>query len=158
MVNILVDRVNLSYYSPVSSISKKQVFDHFLAIPSDLGQIERVQDFARNVLSMTDYPNETRHDIILALQEGVNNAIKHGNGSDSDHDVSIKMTLYDSHLELRIRDKGMGFDRDCLDDPTTPEQRMRCNGRGLLFMENYMDEICFVRTPGYHELKMIRYR
>jgi hypothetical protein len=25
-------------------------------------------------------------------------------------------------------------------------------------MENYMDEICFVRTTGYHELKMIRYR
>jgi len=139
-------------------MSNKQVFDHFLAIPSDLNQIERVQDFARNVLSMTDYPSEIRHDIILALQEGVNNAIKHGNGNDSDHDVSINMTLFDSHLELRIRDKGMGFDRNCLEDPTTPEQRLRCSGRGLLFMENYMDEICFVRTTAYHELKMIRYR
>lgn len=142
----------------MSSLNNKQVSDHFLAIPSDISQIDKVQDFARNILSTTDYPRETRHDIILALQEGVNNAIKHGNGSDSDHDVSIKMTMYDSHLELSIRDKGMGFDRDCLEDPTTPEQRMRCHGRGLLFMENYMDEICFVRTTGYHELKMIRYR
>ncbi|MBT7616324.1 MAG: hypothetical protein HN590_03460, partial [Calditrichaeota bacterium] len=59
-------------------MSNKQVFDHFLAIPSDLTQIERVQDFASNILSRTDFPTETRQDIILALQEGVNNAIKHG--------------------------------------------------------------------------------
>jgi len=142
----------------VSRKSNKQVFDHFLAIPSDLSQLERVQDFAQNVLSTTDYPIDIRQDIILALQEGVNNAIKHGNAADPSHDVSIKMTLFDSHLELRIRDKGAGFDRDCLEDPTTPEQRLRCNGRGLLFMENYMDEICFVRETDYHELKMIRYR
>lgn len=142
----------------MKNLKNRQVFDHFLAIPSDIKEIERVQVFARNVLSSTNYPSDTRQDIILALQEGVNNAIKHGNENDAEHEVSINMTLYDSHLEMRIRDKGNGFDRDCLEDPTSPEQRMRCNGRGLLFIENYMDEICFVREPGYHELKMIRYR
>ncbi len=142
----------------MKNLSNNQVFDHFLAIPSDIKEIERVQDFARNVLSTTTYPSDTRQDIILALQEGVNNAIKHGNGNGSSLEVLIKMTLYESHLELRIRDKGLGFDRDCLKDPTEPEQRMRCNGRGLLFIENYMDEICFVREAEYHELKMIRYR
>lgn len=139
-------------------MTNMQVFDHFLAIPSDIKEIETVQDFAQGVLSRTSYPNEIRQDIILALQEGVNNAIEHGNGNGSEQEVSIKMTLYDSHLEMRIRDKGLGFDRDCLKDPTDPRQRMRCNGRGLLFIENYMDEICFVREEGYHELKMIRYR
>ena len=79
-------------------------------------------------------------------------------GNESEQEVSIKVPLYDSHLEMRIRDKGLGFDRDCLKDPTDPEQLMRCNGRGLLFIENYMDEICFVREADYHELKMIRYR
>ncbi|MCF7807534.1 MAG: ATP-binding protein [Candidatus Marinimicrobia bacterium] len=138
--------------------NNKQVFNHSLAIPSDFKEIDKVQDFARNVLSSCDYPNETQQDIILALQEGVNNAIKHGNGSLPDQEVSINMTVYDSHLELRIRDNGLGFDRDQLKDPTNPEERMRCNGRGLLFIENYMDEICFVRNAGYHELKMIRYR
>ena len=142
----------------VKSVSNNQVFDHFLAIPSDIKQIERVQDFAHHVLSNSSYPSDIRHDIILALQEGVNNAIKHGNGNDSQHEVYIKMTLYESHLEMRIRDKGIGFDRDCLGDPTSPEQRMRCNGRGLLFIENYMDEICFAREADYHELKMVLYR
>ncbi|MCK5794271.1 MAG: ATP-binding protein [Anaerolineales bacterium] len=139
-------------------MNNNQVFDHLLTIPSDIKEIERVQDFARNVLSSTSYPSDIRQDIILALQEGVNNAIKHGNGNGSNLEVSIKMTLYDSHLEMRIRDKGLGFDRDCLKDPTEPGQRMRCNGRGLLFIENYMDEICFVRETEYHELKMIRYQ
>ncbi len=142
----------------MKNLSNKQVFDHSLAILSDIKEIERVQVFARNVLSATSYPSEIRQDIILALQEGVNNAIKHGNGNSSNLEVSINMTLYDSHLEMRIRDKGLGFDRDCLEDPTQPDQRMRCNGRGLLFIENYMDEICFVREAEYHELKMIRYR
>lgn len=138
--------------------SNKQVFNHFLAIPSDIKEIEKVQDFAQNVLRQASYPSDIRHDIILALQEGVNNAIEHGNGNEAEQEVSIKVTLYDSHLEMRIRDKGLGFDRDCLKDPTDPEQRMRCNGRGLLFIENYMDEICFKREADYHELKMIRYR
>lgn len=136
----------------------KQVFQHSLDIPSDFGEIDKVQNFARNVLTTCDYPSDTQHDIILALQEGVNNAIKHGNGSSPDQEVSIHMTVYDSHLEMSIRDKGLGFDRDCLKDPTHPEERMRSNGRGLLFIENYMDEICFVRNSDYHELKMIRYR
>jgi anti-sigma regulatory factor (Ser/Thr protein kinase) len=142
----------------VKNEDTKQVFKHSLAIPSDFGEIDKVQDFARGVLTSCDYPNDIQHDIILALQEGVNNAIKHGNGSVPDQEVSINMTVYDSHLELSIRDKGLGFDRDCLKDPTNPEERMRCNGRGLLFIENYMDEICFVRSSDYHELKMIRYR
>lgn len=141
----------------MENIRTKLALEHFLAIPSDYKEIERVQDFAHNVLSQTTYPSETRHDIILALQEGVNNAIKHGNGHGSVEEVSINMTVYESHLELRIRDKGTGFDPDCLKDPTGPNQKMRCNGRGLMFMENYMDEICFLRKNGYHELKMIRY-
>lgn len=135
----------------------KLALEHFLAIPSDYREIERVQDFAHNVLRQTSYPTDTRQDIILALQEGVNNAIKHGNGHGSNEEVAINMTVYESHLELRIRDKGAGFDPDCLEDPTDPSQLMRCNGRGLMFMENYMDEICFLRENGYHELKMIRY-
>ena len=139
-------------------MNNKQVFNHSLAIPSDIREIEKVQEFARGVLRTSKYPNDIQQDIILALQEGVNNAIKHGNGGAADQEVSIKITLYDSHLEMRIRDKGLGFDRDCLKDPTHPEERMRCNGRGLLFIENYMDEICFVRKTDYHELKMIRYR
>ncbi|MCF7824763.1 MAG: ATP-binding protein [Candidatus Marinimicrobia bacterium] len=142
----------------MKSADKKQVFDHSLAIPSDIREIEKVQDFARNVLATSSYPSDIQHDIILALQEGVNNAIKHGNGNALDQEVCIKMTLYDSHLELSIRDKGLGFDRDGLKDPTQPDARMRCNGRGLLFIENYMDEICFIRNEEYHELKMIRYR
>ena len=142
----------------MKNLNNNQVFDHFLTIPSDIKAIERVQDFACNVLSTTSYPSDIRQDIILALQEGVNNAIKHGNGNGSNLEVSIKMTLYDSHLELRIRDQGLGFDRDCLKDPTEPGQRMRSNGRGLLFIENYMDEICFIREAEYHELKMIRYQ
>ena len=142
----------------VEHLKNKQVFDHFLAIPSDIKEIERVQAFARSVLDHTSYPVDMRQDIILALQEGVNNAIKHGNGNGSPEEVSIKITLYDSHLEMRIRDKGLGFDREQLKDPREPEQRLRPNGRGLLFIENYMDEICFVRESGYHELKMIRYR
>lgn len=142
----------------MKNLKNKQVLDHFLAITSDIKEIERVQAFARGVLNESSYPTDTRQDIILALQEGVNNAIKHGNGHGSDHEVSINMTLHDSHLEMRIRDKGKGFDRNCLKDPTDPVQRLNCDGRGLLFIENYMDEICFVRESGYHELKMIRYK
>lgn len=96
-------------------------------------------------------------EILLAMQEGVTNAIHHGNNGGKS-EVSIYMRLFETHLEVSIQDQGTGFDPTCVADPRKPEHLMRSNGRGIMFIENFMDEVCFKRHNSYHELKMVRFR
>ena len=50
-------------------------------------------------------------------------------------------------MEIRIRDQGSGFDPRELPDPRLPENLMKPNGRGILLMESFMDEIDFSFLP-----------
>jgi len=134
-----------------------QPFERQISIPSDVGHLHEVHGFAATLLAGADYSEDEAHEILLALQEGVTNAIHHGNNGGKS-EVSIRMALFDTHLEVSIRDQGEGFDPNCLQDPTLPEFRLRSNGRGILFIENFMDEVCFKRHNSYHELKMVRFR
>ena len=49
---------------------------------------------------------ETRHNIFLAFEEALNNALKHGRASL----VRIDMMFEPSHFQIRIVDNGSGFD------------------------------------------------
>ena len=44
-------------------------------------------------------------------------------------------------FEITVRDHGDGFDVDDIPDPTNPENLLKANGRGILFMNAFMDEV-----------------
>lgn len=134
-----------------------QPFERNLRIPSDISHLQDVHLFAQSVLGNGDYSEDESDEILLALQEGVTNAIHHGNNGGKS-EVSIRMALFDTHLEVSILDEGHGFDPTCLTDPRLPEHRLRSNGRGIFIIENFMDEVCFKRHDSFHELKMVRFR
>ena len=102
----------------------------------------------------------------VALQEALTNACFHGNLElcssmrETDHrayyDLAIERInslpwssrrirviarFTANEAEFTIRDDGFGFDRDCLFDPTDPENLERPCGRGLLLMHTFMDDV-----------------
>jgi len=42
-----------------------------------------------------------------------------------------------------VQDEGQGFDADLIPDPTTPENRLFTQGRGIYLMKTLMDEVRF---------------
>jgi serine/threonine-protein kinase RsbW len=43
---------------------------------------------------------------------------------------------------MEVRDEGSGFDLEaCTEDPTTPENLLREDGRGLFLMRRLMDQV-----------------
>ncbi len=81
--------------------------------------------------------------LLLAVVEGVNNAIVHGNKLDKDKIVSVEYSIYEDKVEFTIMDEGLGFDYTNVPDPTKPENLEKTHGRGIFLMHHLADRIEF---------------
>jgi serine/threonine-protein kinase RsbW len=83
-------------------------------------------------------------DIEMALREALANAIVHGNRQDSRKSVYVSCRCTtDGEVSITVQDEGPGFDADSIADPTTPENRLLTQGRGIYLMRTLMDEVRF---------------
>lgn len=104
----------------------------------------------------------------MALEEGLANALYHGNleidsamkEEDeagyyalieerkhvlpySDRRIHVVARVFRDEGRFVIRDDGRGFDPTSLPDPTDPANLDRVSGRGILLMRTFMDEVAF---------------
>src|SRR5215212_1762016 len=107
-------------------------------IPSDYLDGRAVQKRILEEVEKHHFGEEALFAIKLALEEGLINAIKHGNKLDRRKQVRIQARVTDQEAEIIIEDEGPGFDRTSVPDPTTEENLERLHGRGILLMEAYM--------------------
>jgi len=123
--------------SPADSTSKPS---HFV-FPSDYAKMREVQDQIMATVHANGYDNDDLFAIKLCVEEGLINAIKHGNKLDAGKSVHVKFSVTPERFEITIRDEGAGFHRQAVPDPTDPANWEKPSGRGLLLMEAYMNEI-----------------
>lgn len=112
----------------------------FKSKPENIAIVERLID---EICEKHSVIEEHYGDILIAMTEGVNNAIVHGNKLDIRKNVSVEYETRKKDLFFRITDEGPGFDYDNLPDPTAPENLERPNGRGVFLMRNLADECAF---------------
>jgi serine/threonine-protein kinase RsbW len=116
-----------------------------LSLSSRFENIEMAQHLCGKLLEGRELSEETKHWILMALREGVANAIKHGNAQNVSKRVHVEMRVEGDTLEIRIRDEGAGFDPSRDGDPLAPENRLKTSGRGIFYMRTFMDEVRFGR-------------
>ena len=112
-----------------------------LAMGSSYENIELVQIVVAESLARLELDEGDSGNIALAVREAVANAIKHGNQADPEKRVEVEVEVGEGEVEIRVTDEGSGFDPDQVKDPLAPENLLRPNGRGLFFMQSFMDEI-----------------
>lgn len=112
-----------------------------LEIGSRLENVELVQIAVEAALAQLEVAEELSHKIGTAVREAVANAIQHGNGMDPDKQVEVDFELKGNEMTIQVRDEGGGFDPGTVPDPLTPENLLRPNGRGILIMKKFMDEV-----------------
>lgn len=112
-----------------------------VVIPSDPAEARVVQDRIEQLLTFSDASERDIFCIKLALEEGLVNAIKHGNQLDPAKVVTIRYQVQKLSFEIRITDQGPGFDPDDLPDPTAIENLERPCGRGVMLMRHYMSDV-----------------
>jgi serine/threonine-protein kinase RsbW len=110
-------------------------------MPSDIAYLDEVLDYLNRRLLELGIVNPGDSEVIIALDEAIVNAIKHGNKSDPSKAVRIIAELSPRGARFTVKDEGLGFSRDGLPDPTDPLRLLVPSGRGLLLISHIMDEV-----------------
>lgn len=98
----------------------------------------------REVLAQMRAHGWSREEIFgvhLAMEEGLMNAIKHGNRSDAHKQVHLRCNLSRERIWIEIRDEGPGFDPATLANPTDFANLTVPSGRGVMLMRAYMTRV-----------------
>jgi serine/threonine-protein kinase RsbW len=114
-----------------------------IQIPSILENIRMIESFIDNAKDKFHLDDDIYGNIMIAVTEAVNNAIKHGNAGDRSKNVSLSLSLKESMIQFLIKDEGPGFDYEHLPDPTAPENIEKIGGRGIFLMKHLSDEVQF---------------
>ena len=102
-----------------------------------------IESFIDNAKDKFKLEDDIYGNIMIAVTEAVNNAIKHGNQNDKEKNVHLALKLEDGVIQFEIKDEGAGFDYKNLPDPTAPENLEKPGGRGIFLMKNLSDEVTF---------------
>ncbi|MFI5134457.1 MAG: ATP-binding protein [Chitinophagales bacterium] len=112
------------------------------SIPENVNKVEAFVEALKTDLGLSE---EMEANVLVSLSEAVNNAIIHGNKSDTSKSVSIKMNKEGNVLLFSVEDEGEGFDPTSVKDPTAPENIDKPSGRGIFLMRNLADKIEYAK-------------
>lgn len=116
-----------------------------IILESQLESVEKAAEVAGAFVSEAGFDDEFGYSVDMAVRESVANAIKHGNKLDAEKTVEMNMSASGDELSISVRDHGDGFAVEDIPDPTNPENLLKVNGRGILFMNSFMDEVSWAR-------------
>ena len=114
-----------------------------LRFSADLRNLDKVEKFVHSILDFEEVDERLYGNIIIAVTEGVTNAVVHGNQNDSEKDVHVQYNSTDITIEFRIKDQGEGFNFNEIPDPTLPENVEKLDGRGVFLITSLADQIEF---------------
>jgi anti-sigma regulatory factor (Ser/Thr protein kinase) len=100
---------------------------------------DRIMDLLREHCSN----QQQELDIMVALQEGLANAVLHGCGSDPSKLVRCRVEASPQAINIAIRDPGPGFDTALATDSTDNGTNLTEHGRGICLMRSLMDEVSY---------------
>jgi serine/threonine-protein kinase RsbW len=130
-----------------------------LQFPSRIEAIQRAASAAAEFVNRLGVGEDAAYGVDMAVREAVTNAVLHGNRQDETKTVEVSFRSSPEAIEITVRDRGEGFDTGSVPDPTDPENLLKTNGRGMLFMRTFMDEVRWSRHPeGGTVVRMLKKR
>ena len=112
-----------------------------MVIASDLEAARQIEQILLDEVCRYGYNDAAAFSIRLALEEGLINAIKHGNSYDPNKIVEVLFDITPQRVAISITDQGRGFDPSAVPDPRTDENIDKPCGRGIMLMRAFMDDV-----------------
>ncbi|MAE60967.1 MAG: anti-sigma regulatory factor [Planctomycetaceae bacterium] len=114
-----------------------------LVLASRLEDVPRAEQAVMDAVSRHGFDQSSCFAIKLAVEEALINAIKHGNGGDESREIVVEINVSDKQACVGVTDEGVGFVPNGVPDPTLDENLEKPNGRGIMLMRAYMNEVTF---------------
>ncbi|GAB4224531.1 MAG: hypothetical protein Kow0062_26500 [Acidobacteriota bacterium] len=129
-----------------------------IEVPSRLVHLDWLQEAAEKIAALAGFDDDGCLDLGLAVREGAINAMKHAHAFDASLPVRVEFVVRVDALEIRVLDRGPGFDPEATPDPTAPENLLRTSGRGLLLIRSLVDEVRIERRAQGMQVTLVRAR
>ena len=122
-----------------------------ISVPSQQEYVSRVQDLL-DLLERSKLSQDTRDELMLALDELVTNAMEWGNQYQKNSRVMVSYYCTEDCVMLKVEDEGSGFNTAGLSDPTEDvsahlekreKEGKRPGGFGIHMIQNLMDEFTY---------------
>lgn len=151
--NDSVDHFNKHFFA-----SRKSNKTFYFKIKSSTDQITKtVQKFDELLENNNCCSSRTKSELSTALSEALANAIVHGNKTNPDQFVDLKIHIQKNQMILKIKDKGTGFNHSQLPDPLKPENIKKTSGRGVYLMSVLVDNIDFIKHKDGMEVILTKF-
>jgi len=118
--------------------------------------IESAQNTIIEAITACGYDQPACFAIRLALEEAVNNAVKHGNRGNAEKTVALSCQVDQSEVVIDVEDEGVGFDPASVPDPTRSENVEIPAGRGIMLMRAFMTDVVFLAVGNHVRMTYTR--
>lgn len=129
-----------------------------LTCNTDLRFIDLIQVVGAEFLKHMSFTHEDVERLWLAIQEGIANAMRHGNRLDKQKVVKVTFIPEGDRIVIRIQDQGPGVTLENIPNPNLPENLLKPGGRGVYFMKHVMDAVSMENNPAGSTLVLIKHR
>lgn len=129
---------------------------HTCVIDSVQCETEAPKSVIIGELQRFGFSEEQLFAVKLALEEALTNAVRHGNAGDATKKITVRYAVNEEKAVIVVGDEGKGFSPEDVPDPTAPERVPLPNGRGIMLMRTYMDEVNY-RDNG-REVRFVKRR
>lgn len=110
-------------------------------IQSEKNAVCEVEPLLFALKEQINFSEETFFNVLVAITEAVNNAVRHGNKCDPEKQVFLSIHSYAQKVVFVVRDQGVGFDPGEIDDPRKPENLLKEGGRGIFIIRSIADDV-----------------
>jgi serine/threonine-protein kinase RsbW len=114
-----------------------------LKIESKMSNLRVIENAIDEMTGAIGINQDNYGKILVATLEAVNNAITHGNKSNTQKLVDVEIEFDKNEIKITVTDEGPGFDPKKIPDPTMPENIEALSGRGVFLMTKLADSIVF---------------
>jgi len=112
-----------------------------VVLSSDVKFLGPMRTMVRESCGLLGFEAAACEEIVLAVQEGCANVIRHCYGNSTDRRIDLWILFHDHELEVQIRDYGTFVDPKTI--KSRPLEDVRPGGLGVHLMKKVMDEVKF---------------
>lgn len=126
-----------------------------MTVPGDRQAVTPVVEKIMAIVREMGCAEGKEHDIELAVQEAIANAVVHGCEEDPDRSVHVSVGCDEERgMIIMVRDPGAGFDPYDIPSPLTGQNLYASHGRGIYLINQLMDEVRYEK--GGTEIWMVK--
>lgn len=124
------------------------IYNLDLQLTNDKEALVLIEEKLQKLKTLLSLSDEEFFNLMIAITEGINNAISHGNKYNVDKKVLFSVSANQEEINVTIHDEGVGFNPEDVPDPRAPENVMKDSGRGIFIIKSLMSEVSYDFSHG----------